>query len=627
MPRGTVYRYEVVNTPSPIEGTPSNSLVASAKTYAPGGGPGAQKLRQVGRRTRRSEWQNSLWDMYDQVPEFRSGCSYVGNLLSKAILYAVGKDGKPATDPLVLDAMASLFGGTEGQEEMLRLLGVNFTVAGEAFIIGTPAKDPNDDDDWMVVASVEVQGETTGNMTVEGEPIDPNALPIRLWKAHPRSSIDSDCPARALLPTLSEIVRLNQVVASQADSRLKGNGILFVPSELEMPAMPVTTLDVSDEEMQSVQQADGISEGLTQRMIKIASIAMRDRDSAAAGIPLVIAAPGEFLEKVQWIDFWTGFDEYTQKLREEARKTVGVGMDMPPEVITGTADMNHWSSWQTDEAAIKIHSEPLLAVIVSSLTQGYLHPILRAWNVEDWQDYSIEANTAAMRLRPNRSQEAFELWDRGEISGRTLLIENGFDPDSDAPDQKERMTWFLSQLARKTSASPDQLAAALAKLGLTGIPSDAGGQQRGEMPQPSLEQHPTVDIPDPADSEAIAASAAVVPIAPFVVDAILLAAEQSIFRALERSGNKLKSQIGSGTVTSRARDLYLQVPRLPVSDCMRLLDDAWSSLDGVTYPGIEMHRYRSALQQYALTLLRTQAPYDRGSLARHLMLELADEAA
>src|SRR6478735_12565744 len=123
MPRGSVYRHEVANLPKPVDGVGErNALVASARTYE-AGTLDAQSLRKTGRRTRSSAWQNDLWDMYDQVPEFRAGCSWVGNLLSKAILY-VAKNGKPTTDKVALDALASLFNGPEGQEEMLRLLGI-----------------------------------------------------------------------------------------------------------------------------------------------------------------------------------------------------------------------------------------------------------------------------------------------------------------------------------------------------------------------------------------------------------------------------------------------------------------------------------------------------------------------
>ena len=50
--------------------------------------------------------------------------------------------------------------------------------------------------------------------------------------------------------------------------------------------------------------------------------------------------------------------------------------DAPGANVTGTSDMNHWSSWQLEEAAIKAHTEPLLTAICSALTEGYLRPLM-----------------------------------------------------------------------------------------------------------------------------------------------------------------------------------------------------------------------------------------------------------
>lgn len=624
MPRRPIYRHEVMRTPQAA--SPGKSLVASAKVYT-AGSPGVQSLRKTGRRTRSSAWQNDIWDFYDEVPEFRAACAWVGNLLSKARL-TVHHKGRETTDKVALDVLASLFGGPEGQEEMFRLLGINFTVAGEAFIVGSPGEDG--EDQWEVIAATEVGGETTNDMTIEGERVEPGTVAVRLWKAHPRKSNESDCPARALTPVLAESVRLTQVVAAQADSRLKGNGILWVPSELEMPAVPVTHQSDEGDEYTSMEDIS-VSEGITQRLIKIASIAMQNRDSAAAGVPLVIAAPGEYLKDINWMDFWTGFDEHVQKLRDEVAKRIGIGMDMPPEALTGTEDVNHWGAWQIEEAAVKVHTEPLLAVIVSSLTKGYLHPLLQAWGMEDFEDYTFEVDTSQLRMRPNRSKEAVELFDRGVISMKTLLVENGFDPEADAPDQEERIFQFVRRMADRSSLAPEQLSALLDRLGVAGVPAGEG-DARGALESPSLRDHPVQAEPNADESESDNAkaqrgitAALSAPDAAFVVDGLVLAAEQMIYRALERAGNRLKNKV-DGRVGGRAVDLYLSMPSMEYSECESLLEDAWGSLERFEYPGVSAGHLRDALHQYTLMLLRSQKPMTRASLARHLMLEMADAA-
>lgn len=595
------------------------AITASAQTFT--ASKAAKSIRKVNRRNYSREWQSTLWTMYDIVPEFRAAVDWVGNSLSSAQLGVI-YEGKPTTNQAALDALASLFNGPEGQKEMLRLLGVHFTIAGEAWVIGLPG-DPRDE--WRVAAAVEVTGEA-GRFVVEGETMPDDILPpIRMWKAHARRSDEAHSPARAVLPILNQIVKLSMVIDAQADSRLTSAGILWVPSEMEVPGLPIS---VNDGE--SVVQVEG-AEALYQRLIQIASTAIENRDTAAAQVPIVISAPGEFLEKIQKTDFWSGFDEHVQKLREENVRRIATGMDMPPEVLTGTADMNHWGAWQIEEAAIKSYTEPLLEVILAALTEGYLWPYLEAEGVDDWELYQFTANTAKMRLRPNRSKEAVELWDRGVLSTRAMLVENGFDPDVDIMPDDEKVLWLLTKVGAG-SATPDQVAAALAQLGVKGIPGEAPAEDIGELqevretpPPRSLRRHPVRAEPDPEKSESrvvVQASAQMVN-QPIVVDGLVLAAEQMIFRALERAGNRLKNRVGRD-LGCDADEIYLQAPQLSTSECRGLLEDAWSRVDRFDFP-VDKEQLRETLNAHALMLLRLRKPYARSALANHLLFGLAHE--
>lgn len=597
---------------------PKDSLVASARVYSTSQ---AHKLiRKTGRRTNSRAWQELLWGYYDTIPEYRSGCDWVGNALSRAKL-EVYKGGQRVDTPDAQAAIRGLFGGSEGQEEMLRLLGVNYTVAGEAFIHGTPAREVDDEDDWKVVSAVEVSAHTDGTrITIEGEDLADDELAIRLWKSHPRRTDEANSPSRAVLPILAEIEKLTQVIDAQADSRLTSAGILWVPSEMELPTVTITAGEGDDETTTNVD-LNG-ADGLYNQLVTIASIAIEKRDSAAAKVPIVISAPGEYLEKIQHTEFWSGFDDHVKDLRDEAIRRIAVGMDMPPEVLLGTAEVNHWGAWQIEEAAIKQYTEPLLNIITADLSAGYLRPLLRGWGVVDADEYSFHADTSQMRLRPNRSKESVELWDRGALNTRTLLIENGFDPEVDMMDDAERRTWLLLKVAGG-SATPDQVAAALGQLGVQGMPAELEEETREARPTRSLEQHPDRSAPDPEDSES--AEALLASAQPFVVDGLVLATEQMVWRCLERAGNKLKNRVGdSGSVA--AMDLYLTVPSLSMTDCERLLEDAWTTLDRFSYPGVATSRLRQALNTYAMMLLRMQKPHSRAALAKHLLIELAEAA-
>ena len=162
--------------------------------------------------------------------------------------------------------------------------------------------------------------------------------------------------------------------------------------------------------------------------------------------------------------------------------------------------------------------------ITTDLSKSYLRPYLEGTGMspEDARRFSFHADTSKIRLRPNRSKEAIELYNLGELSAEAMLRENGFDP-SDAMDETERTAWLTKKVAGG-STTPELVAWALSALGVK-VPAGslvAPEQAPTEAPSdPSLLEHPTRDLPN---SDAVAA------------------AEVVVFRALERAGARLKSK-------------------------------------------------------------------------------------
>jgi hypothetical protein len=156
-------------------------------------------------------WQRQAWLWYDTIGEYRYACSWVGNLLSRAKLF-VKEGGAATTNSDAIEAMRALFGGEEGQREMLRQLGIQFTVAGEGYLIGEDGgNDPGDK--WWVVAASEIS--KSGDQWRVGKKDVDNPLVMRLWRPHPRVNNKPDAPSRAVLPILSEIDGLTKHVAAQ----------------------------------------------------------------------------------------------------------------------------------------------------------------------------------------------------------------------------------------------------------------------------------------------------------------------------------------------------------------------------------------------------------------------------
>lgn len=533
-------------------------------------------------------WQQRCWYFYDTIGEYYYAVSWVGNLLSRAKL-TVNKNGKAVKSGPAFDALQSLFGNPLAQAEMLRQLGVHLSVAGEGYLIGeSKGSDP---DKWQVVSNLRVSQTGEDQWTVNNEPLS-NPLVCRIWRPHPVDSKQATSSSRPVIPILAELEGLTKGVAADIDSRLIGAGLLLMPNEVQFPSMPITT------EGEGVSEVRTGADGVQDMLIQAASIAISDQESQTAKVPLVMMMPGERIGDVRHLTFWSDFDAETANLRREAIRRLALGLDMPPEALEGTGDMNHWNAWQLEEAAIKVHTEPLLQLITSALTTGYLWPYLEGdMDEEEARQYSIGSDTTELRLRPNRSKESIELYDRGALKLEVMLRENGFDPDEDQMDGKELQEWFMRKVA-SGSTTPDLVAEALQGLK---VPLKAVGAAPPETqearPTPTTRQHPTRDIPNDG-----------------VPPELIAAGEVLVYRALERAGNKLKNKMRGAKAHegTPAAELYRHIP-FGIDEIDDLLRDAWGACELFS-----MGFCQEKLDEYARTLLATRQPHNRELLASYL---------
>lgn len=600
---------------------PEAGLIASAARVS-----GITQQQRMDLQTKMSAegWQNEAWNWIDMMPEFRYAVAWVGNLLSKAVLTVV-KDGE--TVPLTQSAawLDQIYGGRSNHGEMLRQLGTHFTVAGEAYLI--LSADEAGNDEWYVVPAVDVKT-TDGETYSIADAIEfKNATVIRMWRPHPRHILKSDAPSRAVLGTLAQAYDAEQHISAQLKSRLTSNGILWIPNEVSIGKSPTSTTDENGDTVLGATNAT--PDEFIQMLMDTASVAIANPSSPAATIPIVVQVPQDSLEHIQKMDLWGKLDEKVIEMRTDAIHRMALGMDMPPEVLEGTSDLNHWSSWQVEEAAIKAHTEPLLAVIASSLTSGILIPILmddEKMSVEDASHYSIGMDTSKLRLRPNRSVEALELYDRGELSGDALRRENGFEPD-DVMDEDQRRVWFLTQLVKSTSGSPEQLNAALRALGvpITILASDEAANVRttdtdstthnddgdpnngARAGTPTLSKHPVQNIPDTQSPS----------------PALVAAGDILVHRALERAGNRLKAKMQRKTPGIPTYRVYENV-QTKADELDDLLDGAWDLCPetALRYGG-DAEQFASELDRYTRGLLVTGKVHDQFALTAALSVQHA----
>lgn len=411
-----------------------NSLVASALRFRfEDSSYGAWRFRD-------EAWQRELWRLYDITPELRFAASWVGQCCSQVRIYVakvdeLGRIQGEATDPKIAALSDTLLGGPKAKAEHLRMMGINLTIAGECYIVGRP-DDLTGRDAWWILSPTEFRKVRGANGEWEwawGMKDAPFKLDVernivtRVWTPHPVRVWCADSPARSCQIILRELEQLTKYVASQIDSRLISGGIFIIPNDLDMPQDDTTTNN---------------ADSLMIRLATAAAASLRGEGTALAVLPHIIEANNP--DGFRLINFDSELSKVALELRKEAIERLGVGMDMPAEVLKGVGDSNHWNGFLIDGYGIKVHIEPLMNRICDALTQAYLIPALRLMG-KDPGRYTYQYDTSPLQLRPQRGQDALNLYEKDIISAEAVRAAMFF-KESDAPNGEEAAKRILLEV-------------------------------------------------------------------------------------------------------------------------------------------------------------------------------------
>ncbi|QDP45508.1 portal protein [Microbacterium phage FuzzBuster] len=409
------------------------------------------------RKSTGADWQADGWEMYDLIGEQRFIANVLAGRAAQARLF-VGK--LSSTDPLaepegvddpVLQGILDAFGkSAPGRAQIINRAYINYFVPGEVFLVGIPphliSKAIGEEDpvpppldgqidmmslDWRALSISELKFKTEDEIELylaeaNGRKLETTldeVYVIRSWRSHPERAWHADSPTRSSLPVLRELVGLTMAIGGQTDSRLAGAGMLVVPDSARKAMLRALDLPETSGE-----------DPFTDALIEAMSTAISDRSNAAAFVPLVVTVPDESADKFQHITFSSPFDKEMRPLREEAIRRLALGQDAPPELLLGTGGMNHWGAWLVREDVVTTHIEPPLGLFCDSLTTQYLRPMMLAlgYSQEEVDDTVVWYDVSHMIVRPNRSAEAKDLYDAGELSGEAYRNAAGFD-ENDAP--------------------------------------------------------------------------------------------------------------------------------------------------------------------------------------------------
>lgn len=463
---------------------------------------------QAGRENvgpRKETWQDEVWAFYESLGEFRYAVDWRANAMSRIRLRA-GKMRAGRDEPEIVDTgpaadlIAELGGGVGGQAALLSALTVLLDVPGEGWLVGESIDGYNR---WQVRSQDEIRSSRASRIggrrstveiindeesalsgQVKWRSLASEYLTVRIWRSNARLSYLADSRARTALSTMRELDLINRKITAQYLSRLASAGLVVFPSEIEFPVRE----EFRDE-----------ADGFVKEWIETAREAIATPGTAAAVVPIPIRVPGEFVDKVKFVDFTTLADEKEIEKRDSAIKRLATQVDIPAEVLLGMGGVNHWSAWQLDESAIKVHIDPTAELIVHALTIGYLHPRLQAIG-EDPANWLVWYDASELTIKPDRSANAVLAYDRFELTGIALRRELGFDED-DALKDNELETVILKALARNPQM------AVIALEALTGEAIDVsgtGGPMIAAAPvgQPKADGPPDTQGDQPTDAAA-----------------------------------------------------------------------------------------------------------------------------
>lgn len=499
-------------------------------------------------------WQKRAFAYYDVLGEIKYAARFHARALSQIRLYAAELDSNgevtETQNPAAIAALERIKdpGGT-GRSGLQANYGRLMFIAGESYLF--TSQDENGVESWEMLSTDElrVQGSTYlryAAPSLPGEefheiPDDAwtpqntkEGLAFRIWQRHPQFSMLPDSTMEGVLDLCEELVLLTQAVRARARSRLAGAGALFIDERLSPPPNE----PVGDED----PEEDVLLMDLTEAM----TAPIANEGAASAVVPLLVRVPvpdgmklSDMMYLFQPIDPMQVYPE--TGLRYECIKRIAIGLDIPPEILLGLMDANHWTGWLIDEQTWKHHLQPMAEQLCADLTSSYYAPTLKAENVPDWENYLIAYDASKLINHPDKSKDAKDAYDRRAIGKVALRDATGFTEDDAMPEEE-----VMEQLAVQTNNGD------LAKLSVGIEPTP-----RPEFPPPA---GPQVELPpgvvgEPRPGEVVAGPPEQKPTeqeAPVVASMnghhreqqtarMLGAADLAFLRAREAAGNRVRS--------------------------------------------------------------------------------------
>lgn len=490
------------------------------------------------------------WELYRKVPELRAGIEWMSNAISRADLhvYEIAPDGGKilVEDEKIVSILSEMLDTGPSQSDMLKRIVFHLEATGETFLV--PHRQRGELV-WSVASNQEIR--SVGDRiqyqidTQTWEDVDGSQV-IRIWHPDPQFAWLAESPVLAMESILLEIISITARTIAVNESRLAGNGLLAFPDTLNViqPA--------SEGSPNPTTQSRDFITAMEEAMVA----PMTDRGLVSSVVPIMFTGPKEDIDAIKRIELWSKLDDKAADQMDQALRRMAISMALPPEIILGLGDTNHWNSFAIIREAIQTAVEPRLDVITSAITESFLRPRLAQLGLNP-ELYIIGADINDLVVPPDRSEAAAAARAQGLLTDEAWARYQGFE-ESDIPTGKERerillervmfahpefAPWILNALKIDvpglTTGEPVPMPSPLEQEGADGEPGAeaAGTEGTGDPvlgdqgPGQTLAREPQQDS-DALGRDQVAASLS-------VENTVVAAVESAVLRVLERSNQRL----------------------------------------------------------------------------------------
>lgn len=405
-------------------------------------------------------WQAQAMSYYDLVPEVKFSANFFSQMLRKVRLYPALID--PDThEPEeihsgpVFDAFDKVKDRSGGREELQGSYGKLRFLIGEGYLTASPDEARGEIWEYLSPNELRVQpggsasrfrapmlsadqfiiGNDQAHIDEFGPPEGPAfaesgpdiIIVYRLWRSSPAYTDLADCNMKAAVDSgiLEELVLSTYSVRAQLKSRMNQNGVWFVPEEISFASLG------------NDPEEDPTSDIFTQRLTEVMMASLSDPGSAEAMLPIVARVSAEFCDKANLVKF----NDVQGDLAEINQRTEMIGrfatcIELPKEVVTGTADINHWGAWLISEETWDSYGAPAALEMASDFNAAYLQPTMREQGFADWQNVTIGIDPSAVINHPDKAKDADALYNGRAISKKVWRESKGYNDNDEMPDDE-----------------------------------------------------------------------------------------------------------------------------------------------------------------------------------------------